>query len=352
MKNWKNKKFFKERNLLKAICITKDMSIKQSIKTIDTSAIQAAIVLNKNKKYCGIITDGDIRRGLIKKISIEDKVEKILKKKSIYCSNKNNREEAEKIMQVNKISHLPILDKEKNFIGIHLKDDVFSSEKSDNVILIMAGGFGKRMRPYTLKTPKPMLRIKGKPILEHIILKLKKERFKNIFISTHYLRDKIKKYFRAGELYDVNIKYIDEKKPLGTAGALGLLKKQNNFPIVLCNGDVISNININNLLNFHKKNKAFATMAVIEYEHTNPFGVVTSKGFNLSKIEEKPIKKYYINAGIYAFNSNVINMVKKNTKIDMPELFKTLKKIKKKVLIYPIHENWKDLGRAEDLKKI
>ncbi|MDA9625074.1 nucleotidyltransferase family protein [Candidatus Pelagibacter bacterium] len=351
MKNWKNKELFKDKNLLKEICVNENISIKNTIKKINSSAIQAAIVLNKRKKYYGIITDGDIRRALVNRISINDKVKKIVKKKSLYCSNKSSREEAEKIMQKNKILHLPILDRYKNFIGIHLQDEVISNEKLKNTVLIMAGGFGKRMRPYTLKTPKPMLKINDKPILEHIILKLKKERFKNIFISTHYLKNKIINYFKNGSLYDLDIKYIEEKKPLGTVGALGLLKKQNNSTIILCNGDVISNVNINNLLSFHKKNKAFATMAVIEYEHKNPFGVVTTKGFKLSEIIEKPIKKYYVNAGIYAFNPNILQMFKKNTKIDIPELFHNLKKEKKKTLIYPIHEAWKDLGRVEDLKK-
>lgn len=350
MINWKNKKLYKDKNLLDEICVFENYTIKKIIKKINKTALQAVIILDNNRKYKGLITDGDIRRGLIKGFTLNDKVKKILKKNSFYCQDDKTREFALNLMEKKHIMHLPIINKNKNLKGIFYRDELFTYEKNENTILIMAGGYGKRLRPFTLRTPKPMLKINNRPILEHIILKFKREKFKNIIISTHYLGHKIKKYFKNGEKYDLNIKYINEDIPLGTAGSLGLLKQQNNLPIILCNADIITNFNIENMLNYHKKNNAFVTIAVIEYKHQNPFGVIKTKGINLLNIIEKPINRYLINGGMYIFNPDVINLIRKGVKIDMPLVLKKLKKLKKKIIVFPIHERWKDYGRFEDIK--
>ena len=171
---------------------------------------------------------------------------------------------------------------------------------------MQAGGKGTRLRPLTYKIPKPMLQFKKKPIIEHVINNLKKYELRNIYISVLYLKDKIKNYFKTGKNFNVKINYIDEKKPLGTAGSISLMPKSTKDPLIVTNSDVISNINISNVIEFHKKNKSFATMAVRIYESNNPYGVVETKGKNIIAFKEKPIEKSYINAGLYLFNPAVI----------------------------------------------
>lgn len=346
----KNKKFLiSDLTILKNLCVLPKESIKDAISTINKSALQLAIITNAKNKYLGLITDGDVRRGLIKNISINAKVTKILNKKSFFVSQAASRQKVEQIMFRKKINHLPILNKKKVLIGLHLKEGIITSQHLKNPVIIMAGGYGKRLRPFTLKTPKPMIQIKGKPMLEHIILKFKKESFKNFYLSVFYLKNKIKKYFKDGKFLNVNIKYIEENKPLGTAGSLKFFKKKFNLPLIVCNGDVLSNISLQNLLKFHKKNNSFATMAVIKYSHQTPYGVVNAKGFNFSSIKEKPIKEYYVSAGVYCLNPKAIDFIPSNKKVDIPDLFKIIKKNRKKTIIFPVHENWNDVGRLEDL---
>ena len=345
-----NNSYLPDEKLLSKISVQSNTSIKDTIKIMNSTALQVAIVVDTKKKYLGIVTDGDIRRGLVKNISISNKVEKIINKHSISLKKNTSRLNAENIMEKNKIEHLPLLDKKNRLKGLFLKEKTIFKERFKNSVIIMAGGKGKRLRPITLKTPKPMIKIKRKPILEHIILRLKKEKFNNFYISVNYLKNKIINYFKNGEKLNVKISYLNETKPLGTIGSLTLFKKKNNLPIIVCNGDILSNVSAESILKFHQKKNSFATIGVIEYYHKNPFGVVISKNFKLLNIQEKPIKKYFINSGIYVFNPNVLKFLEKNKKLDIPDLFKLLKKKKLKTLVFPIHENWKDIGRIEDLK--
>jgi len=351
-RQWKDSRYKNRNFLIKKICINKDQSIKEAIINLNKSALQIVIVLNKQKKYLGVITDGDIRRGFIRKISLDKSVEKILRKKSTTVTPNTSRESVKRIMEDKKILHLPIVNSKGIFQGLHLSDDVISNIKNQNLVIIMAGGYGKRLRPLTLKMPKPMLNYKNKPILEHIIKNFNSEGFVNFYITIGYLANKIKNYFKDGSDVGVNIKYIKEKKPLGTAGSLAFVVNKINKPIIVCNGDLLHKINIQEMLNFHNKKKAFATMAVRDHKVDNPFGVVNTIGSRINGFKEKPVKRYYVNAGIYIFNPKILKYLKKNIKIDMPELFKILIKKRKKALIFPAYENWTDIGTYAEFKKI
>ncbi len=344
-----NKKHIKK--ILKYICLSEKDKIKKAMKRINYSPYQIVFILNKKKQLTGSVTDGDIRRGLIKKFDIEAPLKKIMKKKYLFLYSHSDQTYALNYMRRKKIEYLPILDKNKKIKNVYSLFDKpiksFYKNKNYNVLL-QAGGKGLRLRPLTRKTPKPMLHFKNKPIIEHVINNLKRYELRNIYISVLYLKDKIKNYFKNGKNFDVKINYIDEKKPLGTAGSISLMPKVTKDPLIVTNSDVISNINISNVIEFHKKNKSFATMAVRIYESSNPYGIVETKGKNIITLREKPIEKSYINAGLYLFNPAVIKMLKKNEKIDIPDLFKILKLKKKKIIIYPITENWLDLGNKEN----
>lgn len=350
-REWSDPKYKKRDYLLKKICLEKNRSISDAIKNMNKSALQIVVVLNK-KKYLGVVTDGDIRRGILKKIPLDKNIEDITRKKSFVVGPDATRTDARRIMDEKRVQHLPIVTKKGFFVGLHLNDEFFSTIRHQNPVVIMAGGFGKRLRPYTAKIPKPMLTYKNKPILEHILKKVKRDGFQNIYISVHYLANKIKNYFKNGSDIELNIKYLNEKKPMGTIGALGLLKEKKTKPIIVCNGDLLHRINIFEMLKFHNRSKSFATMAVKDYKVNNPFGVVNTIGSRINGFKEKPIKRYYVNAGIYIFSPKVLKYLDNKTRLDIPDLFKLLIKKKKKSIIYPVYENWIDIGNLSDYKKI
>ena len=315
----------------------------------DTS-LQIVLIVSKNNKLIGTVTDGDIRRGLLNGINLKDKISKIMKKDPLVVTNQLNKKTAKYIMKANSLLQLPIIDKNKKIVGLHLWNEYQSIYLKKNTVVIMAGGFGKRMMPETKSTPKPMIKLHGKPILEHIIINIRECGFKNIIITTHYLSDVIKNYFGNGKKWGVNINYFKEKMPLGTAGSLSSIKFNSNKPIVVTNGDVMSDINFSEILEYHINHKADATMAVREVEEQNPFGVIESSGIDIKRIIEKPIKKLAVNAGIYVINKKMTNYVKKNEALKMTDFFTNIKKKNKKTILFPIHETWKDIGKPADLK--
>lgn len=342
MKNWK-------KTLLK-----KSSAIHSAIKSLSDSGFQIVLVVSKDLKLIGTITDGDIRKGLLNGLSTNDPINKIVNRNCITASPSTSEYMMKKIMQKNTILQLPLVGKNKKVIGLKVWDELFFDEQEKqikNKIVIMAGGKGKRMLPYTRKCPKPLLRLANKPILEHILIKAKSEGFDDFIFSINYLGHMIKKFFENGKNWGVHIKYIEEKFPLGTAGSLSLLNLKPKLPFVVCNGDIISEISFKKLLNFHLENKAVATMAVKPHELRNPYGVVKIKGNGIIDLKEKPISRSYVNAGVYIFDPIVLKYLKKNKVLDMNTLFQSLIRKSKRVIAYTAYESWSDVGKPADLKK-
>jgi NDP-sugar pyrophosphorylase family protein len=216
----------------------------------------------------------------------------------------------------------------------------------------MAGGFGTRLRPLTDNCPKPMLKVGGKPMLEILIDSFIKSGFNNFYISTHYLPEQIRDYFDDGSSKGVNITYVHEESPLGTGGALGLLpENMAKLPLVLINGDILTKVDFGKLIEFHDNNKAESTMCVREYEYQVPFGVVEGEGNNVTSMIEKPIQRFFINAGIYILNSSVIDTVKPHNYLDMPTLLEQQIANSQTVVKFPIYEYWLDIGRMDDFNR-
>jgi len=308
------------------------------------------VIITKNKKYLGVINDGDLRRGFLKGYTIKDKISKIVNTNSIKVSPHTSTKEVIEIMKRNKCFQIPIVDRNKKVAGIHTIDELLFNNLNKSYFLVMAGGFGKRLKPLTDKIPKPMIKFNGKPMLEIIIEKAINEGFKKFIISTYYKSNFIKNYFGNGNKHNIEIEYLNEKKPLGTAGSLGLLKIPNNTNIIVSNCDVVSDVSYSNLLDYHIKNKAQATMAVKYHEFINPFGVANILDGKIISLEEKPVSKSYVNIGVYAFNSNVFKNIKTNQQIDMPEFYSLLIKKKLNIQAYPIHEKWLDLGAKKNIE--
>jgi NDP-sugar pyrophosphorylase family protein len=254
-------------------------------------------------------------------------------------------------MGANKIQQIPIVTELRQVVGVHLWDEITALPARSNLMIIMAGGMGTRLRPYTETCPKPLLPVAGKPMLEHIIERAKLEGFSHFVLAVHYLGHMIQSHFGNGGQLGVQIDYLNEKSPLGTAGALGLLSPRPGAPFVVTNGDVITDIHYGELLDFHIRHNAMATMAVRMHEWQHPFGVVQTRGIEIVGFEEKPVARSHINAGVYALEPHALNMLSQDAHCDMPTLFERLQAKAMRTVAYPMHEPWLDVGRPDDLNR-
>jgi NDP-sugar pyrophosphorylase family protein len=260
-----------------------------------------------------------------------------------------DRKSVFQLMRTNKVRQAPVVDEKRRVVGLHLQDDLIDSHGCPKLMVIMAGGQGTRLRPHTEDCPKPLLEVGGKPILEHIILAAKAEGFKHFVLAVEYLGDMIMDYFGDGRRWGVHMEYVREESPIGTAGAIGLLNARPMAPFVVANGDVLTDISYREMLDFHCRYDASATMAVRMHEWQNPFGVVRTKGVDIIGFEEKPIVRNHINAGVYVLNPDTIDLLKPGEYCDMPILFGRLQDSAMRTIVYPIHEPWLDIGREGDL---
>jgi len=332
------------------ILVTDQTSIRHALEVLDREALRLVIVVDSSNVLLGVITDGDIRRGILKGISIDANVSKVMNTKPHKGYNGSSDSDLVRDMEYLDILSMPIVDKNDCIVGLFRLQDVLEIKKYDNPVFLMAGGFGTRLRPLTDNCPKPLLKVGDKPILEIVLLQFIKSGFSNFYISTHYLPEMIREYFGNGEKWNVSINYIYEDKPLGTGGALGLLPKDlPDLPIIMMNGDVLTKVNIEKLLAFHNEHNASATVCVREYKYQVPFGVIESKGHNIKSMVEKPIQRFHVNAGIYVVNRTIIKQVKNNEIIDMPTLLE--RHLNNKVLMFPFYEYWLDIGHMDDFKK-
>ena len=324
-------------------------SLETAIKVLDDGSLQIALVVDKNGKLLGTITDGDIRRALIKHLGMDCLVEKVMNDSPETALNSDTPDLIMSIMKNKNILHVPIVDENNILIGLETIQHLTYNKKHDNPVFIMAGGFGTRLHSLTEETPKPLLNVGNRPILETILSRFIKAGFHNFFISTHYKAEKVQDHFGDGSAWGVKIEYVNEEKPLGTAGSIGLLPKNlPKLPILMMNGDVLTKVNFEHLLSFHAEQKGIATMCIREYDVQIPFGVVNIDKQQAKSIVEKPMKKFFVNAGIYVLEPELVNTVNPNTPIDMPNLLEKQIKKGKSVSIFPIHEYWLDVGHMEE----
>jgi dTDP-glucose pyrophosphorylase/predicted transcriptional regulator len=336
---------------LKSHFISSISSIREAISVIDKTSSQIALVV-KNGYLEAVVTDGDIRRALLRGETLDNPVKNIMCKNFIFLPEMATEKEALTLMKVKSLKQIPILDKERRVIKLILLDELIKPERLPNDVVIMVGGEGKRLGLLTKNCPKPMLKINGKHILEIILEQCIDAGFVNFYFSVNYLKEQIKNYFQDGLKWNVRINYLEEDKPLGTAGSLSLLPTQmKNDPTLILNGDILTKIDYNSLIQFHKNNNADISLCASEYRTNIPYGVISIDDKGIPSLNEKPNLKYLINAGIYLLEPIIFNLIPKNNFFDMPELIKKAKEKKYKVNIFPIHEYWKDIGYPEGLLK-
>lgn len=326
-------------------------TIKEALITIDNGAIRIALVVDEHDKFVGTITDGDIRRGLLKEMTLQDSIESIIFKNPTVCNIEDTRDKILSVAIDKKIYQIPIVDLEGKLVGIEEVDELLKPRNKNNKVVIMAGGLGTRLRPLTENTPKPMLKVGDKPILETIILNFKKHGFKNIILSVSYKSEIIEEYFKDGKSFGVNIEYIHENKRMGTAGALSLMRDKLTESFFVMNGDLLTNINFENMMEYHLVNNSIATMGVREYDFQVPYGVVGVDGKNIKSIKEKPIQKFFVSGGVYILNTEALNFIPDNEFYDMPTLFEKIIENNMKSISFAIREYWLDIGRMEEYDK-
>jgi dTDP-glucose pyrophosphorylase len=326
-------------------------SIEQAVRNLDQVAIRIVLVVNERGELEGTISDGDIRRGLLKGLDLKSPIANVIHRNAMVVPSEMGREMVMQLMVANKIQQIPVVNEHRHIVGLHLWDEITTVPVRPNMMVIMAGGIGTRLRPHTESCPKPLLPVAGKPMLEHIIERAKLEGFSHFVLAIHYLGHLIEDHFGNGDRLGVHIDYLREQSPLGTAGALGLLNPRPEAAFVVTNGDLITDIRYGELLDFHIRHDAAATMAVRVHEWQHPFGVVQTQGVEIVGFEEKPVARSHINAGVYALDPGALNVLSADARCDMPTLFERLKEQTKRTVAYPMHEPWLDVGRPDDLNR-
>lgn len=335
----------------KKILVSSNTTIRETIRVMDSGALKIALVVDEKRHLLGTVSDGDVRRGILKGYALEDQVNRIMNTAPTSVYRNESRDTVISLMRTKQIYQIPVLDEDGTLAGLEVIDNVLAAPQYDNWVVLMAGGLGTRLKQLTKNTPKPLLRVGDKPILETILENFIEQGFKHIFISVNYKSQLIEEYFGNGARWGVKIKYIREDRKLGTAGALGLLPHKPNKPLLVMNGDILSKINFQQLLDFHQHHSAIATMCVREYDMQIPYGVVTLDTYKISSIEEKPIHRFFVNAGIYVLEPETLEMIPRNSYLDMPSLFRAFAAQKLDTVAFPIREYWLDIGRLDDFER-
>lgn len=330
--------------------VSPDTSIKQAIAVIDRGAAQAALVVD-GSKLLGIVTDGDVRRALLRGETIDGTVGKVMRKDFSFLPATASEEEALALMQRKTLYQVPALDHDGRVVRLFLLEELIKPKTLSNTVVIMAGGKGERLHPLTQNCPKPMIQVGGKPLLEIILQQCLDAGFRNFYFSVNYLKEQIKQHFENGERWNASIRYLEEDSPLGTGGALGLIPERPVDPVLVLNGDVLTRVDYGHLLRFHRDHSAAATMCVREHVTQIPYGVVQIDDIKVLSLEEKPVLTHYVNAGIYLLNTELLDLVEPNTFLDMPQLLERAAKGSYTVSAFPIHEYWLDVGQPETLER-
>ena len=335
----------------KKIAIDSKASMHHALEALDQGSMQIVLVIDNDCHLRGTVTDGDIRRALLKGEPMSTQISEVMNGNAITGLQEEDPHIWQRTMQRYSLKHLPILDKHGCVVDL-VRYEMPVEPIRTTPIVIMAGGLGTRLRPLTHNTPKPLLPVGTKPLLETIIENFSNQGFVNIHLCLNYKGKMIRDYFGDGNQLGVEISYIEEDRRLGTAGALSLMDEHPKEPIIVMNGDLLTKVDFVRLLEFHNKQGFVATMAMREFEQQVPYGVLrVGEGYRLEELVEKPVERYYVNAGIYILNPETLHLVPEQKFYDMPTLFNQLIDKEHAVGSFPLRDYWVDIGRVEDLER-
>ena len=332
------------------IKINQNASIKEALKVIDKGAIKVAVVLSDDGLLLGMLNDGDIRRALLKGMSLGDSIAGIINKHPVVANINDTKERILELANEKKLHQIPIISNGK-LIGIQDIREFLAPKNKPNKVILMVGGLGTRLRPLTNDVPKPMLDVGNKPILHTIVENFAKYGYTDIIMCVNYKSEIIKEYFGNGDKFGVKIEYVLENKRMGTAGALSLLKGRPKDDFFVMNGDLLTNVNFEYLHEYHKDSNALASICIRKYEMQVPYGVVNVRANKVTSIEEKPTQSFFVSAGIYMFSPIVLDFIPKGVFYDMPTLFSELLKHDFPIHPFPIREYWLDIGRMDEYRR-
>jgi len=326
-------------------------TVRDAMRAITDNWRELALVADAERRVLGVITDGDIRRGLLEGLTLESPATAVMTRDYVSVRPETDRVGVLDLMRARSIRHVPVLDEERRLIGIHFLEVLIGTVDKPNAAVIMAGGEGRRLRPLTDVRPKPMVEVAGRPILERIVLHLVGYGIKRIFISVNYLAEMIRSHFGDGGRFGCAIEYLNEDRQLGSGGALSLLPKDLSHPMLVMNGDLVSQFDVARLLEFHAREGAKATIAARHHRVDIPFGVIEMKGERLAALAEKPSAHFLINAGIYVLDPSLLDLIPSGQFYPMTNLFERILADGGDVSVYRIEEDWIDVGRREDLSR-
>jgi dTDP-glucose pyrophosphorylase len=328
-------------------------TIKQVIETIERAQAKVALVIDDGQRLIGTVTDGDVRRGLLRGFDLGAPATQIMNAHPRVAGINDDPAEILDMMRRNICRQVPIVDGEGRVIALKTLEDVLTVPTRPNWVLLMAGGRGQRLRPLTDECPKPMLLIGGRPILQIILESMARDGFERFFISVNYKRQMVQEHFGDGSRWNVQIEYVeeDENRPLGTAGPLGLLPPPPQHPMIVMNGDILTKVAFGALLDFHAEHASAGTMCVRDYMLEVPYGVIAADDHRLSEIVEKPVQRFLVNAGIYVLEPHAVEMVPRGVAYDMTTLFEEIRRKGLAASVFPVREYWMDIGRIDDFNK-
>lgn len=343
----KQKQLVQPRSLGAALASDKE-HIQEIIRRINQTGIEIMLITDDSGALAGTVTDGDIRRGILAGVNLNQSVNAIMNRAPISTPLGTSYQQMIDIMRQNSIRHLPVLDNARRPVRLEIMDDLMINLRNHGAV-VMAGGLGQRLRPLTETVPKPLLPVNGQPILDHILSGLRDSGLHDVVISVNYLADTIRKHVGNGHKHNVNVAYLSEIKRMGTAGALSLLRPRPKRPFLVMNGDLMTDMNFAKLMEFHITNSYSVVMCVRKQEVHVPYGVVNIEKGRVTGIREKPTYEHFINAGIYVVDPSCLELVPEGKPFDMPDLINAILATNGKVGAFPIIEYWRDIGTPADL---
>jgi dTDP-glucose pyrophosphorylase/CBS domain-containing protein len=342
---------------LARLLISPAQTLQEVAACIDANAQGIALVVDDNQHLVGTVVDGDIRRAMLANISMDTPVAEILKRKTaqyavpVSAPLGTDTEALAELMKTRSVRHVPLLDEHDRVAGLFTMQDMLLDAPPLNVqAVLMAGGSGTRLRPLTENLPKPMLPVGDRPLMERIVGQLRAAGITHINVTTHYLPEKIEAYFGDGSAFGVIIRYVPEDQPLGTAGGVGLIETS-DMPLLVMNGDLLTDLDFRAMLDFHREQRAWLTVAVRQYSLTVPYGVVESEGGFVRDLTEKPSLNFFVNAGIYLLEPAAHRLIPSGERMDMPDLIQKLLDMERPVASFPIREYWLDIGQHADYQR-
>lgn len=332
-------------------CLEPNANLREAMQAIDAGALQIAFVVDERRHLQGVVTDGDIRRAILAGAELSHPVSTIMNRRPRVLPAGHARAEALALMREARIHQIPVIDAAGVLVDVLVLDDLVRAPLRENWVVLMAGGLGTRLRPLTDHCPKPMLKLGGRPLLETVIRRLRDQGFRRFYLSVNYLAEMIERHFGDGTELGVSIRYLREQQRLGTGGALSLLPEAPAAPLVVANGDILTTIDFAQMVDFHVAQAAEATMGIRDYEVSIPYGVVDTDGTRITGMREKPMHRYFVNAGVYVLSPSAVAEIPPGQMYDMPTLFERLQALECRTAAFHVREYWLDIGRPEDLQR-